>query len=96
MTKILSLKETKKDIIKMLELPPNEFAITEVMEEEKSLMVEFKFNMRYAISNPTFFRQVAAVMTKYQAHLSLEPREKKGADTFIELSVRMKADEIKP
>jgi hypothetical protein len=96
MTKILSLRETKKDIIKMLELPPNEFAITEVMDEDKRIMVEFKFNMRYAVSNPTFFKQAAAVMAKYQAHLSLEPREKKNTDTYIELSVQMMTDEIKP
>lgn len=94
--KSISLKETKKALIKQLEIIGNDYAIAEVHNEEGAIRVEFKFNMRNVISNPTFFKAAAIVMKEYGAYLSLEPREPKRDGLWLELSVSMKVDEIKP
>lgn len=96
MNKTLSLKETKKDLIKILELPKNDFAMAEISEEENGIRVEFKFNMRNVVSNPMFFRNVPAVIEKYGAYVALEPREPKRDGPYIELLVAMKVGEVTP
>jgi hypothetical protein len=94
--KSISLKETKKALLKALEIQGNEYSVAETLNEETGIRVDFKFNMRSVISNPTFFKHAAAVMEKYDAILSLEPKEPKGDGLWIELSVSMKVSEIKP
>lgn len=96
MIKILSLTETRKDLMKILEIPPNNLAAAEMSERQEAISVEFRFNLRSSVSNNTFFKNIEIVTQKYMADVVLRPVDVRGYGLAIELSITFLVGEVKP
>jgi len=94
--KTISLNETKKALVKILEIPGNGWAVAEIANEEGGIRLEFKFNMRGVVSNPTFFKNAAGALERFGAVISLEPKVAGPDGPWIELTASMKVGGITP
>lgn len=94
--KSVSISETRREIVGLLELERDRPSECRVRPEEGKIKVEFVFHVHPLMHNPEFFKNLPVVMERFGAKLCMTAVERQGQTPIIELSVEIVAGEVKP